>query len=459
MRTWRLPRTGRVITAFTIACALTVAMAPTSIEAAPSHVRIGYYANSDMYDGYYPSDIPVGRLTHIDYAFGKPGADGKCALSDPWADYQRPYPANEAVDGTTDGSGQALRGNLNQLRELKAADPGLKVLISVGGWTFSKYFSDVAASPASRKAFVKSCIDLFIKGNLPVAGGAGGHGAAAGIFDGIDIDWEFPVSGGLAGNHYRASDRHDATLLFQEFRRQLTALGTSSGHHYLLTAAIPGGNQMGHSYEFSAISRSLDWIGVMAYDYHGAYDPTTNFDSPFKPDPADPTAPSLRPAWNIQGTVAYYRSQGVPKSKIVVGVPFYGTQYIRVDPTAHGLYQSFANTGMDGSTWQLSTNPTYHDLVNSGQIVTSPSDGSMPHGLNGYARYWSDAAGEPWLWNASTDRNGDTVSAFISYEDAQSIAERVGLIKSKGLRGAMVWELSQDSDNYTLLDALSKELP
>ena len=428
----------------------------SALGAAPGPVVVGYFANSDVYAGYLPSDIPAGRYTHIDYAFGQPTSGGACALTDPWADYQRGFSAAESVNGHADVNGQKLKGNFNQLRELKAAHPGLKVMISIGGWTLSKYFSDVAATPASRAAFVRSCISLFIKGNLPVDQGAGGTGAAKGVFDGIDIDWEYPGGGGLGGNHHSTADRHNATLLFKEFRRQLDALTVSTGRHHLLTAAIPGGGVAGQHYELAAVGATLDWINVMTYDMHGAWDPWTNFDSPFANAPGDPTSGSVT---NLQGTVSYFRSHGVPAGKLVVGIPFYGVQYIDVGAAGHGLYQSFDNSGLGAASgWQGSANPSYRDLVDVGKVVTSPAGGATPQGKNGYQRYWSSAAGEPWLWNPSTARGAQNVSVFISYEDAKSIAERVGLVKSQGLRGLMAWEISQDDGAHDLANAMAKVL-
>jgi chitinase len=113
----------------------------------------------------------------------------------------------------------------------------LRIVVSLGGWTYSKYFSDVAPTDASRKKFVGSCIDMFIKGNLPVQGGYGGPGTAAGIFDGFDIDWEYPGSpGGHVGNHYSSADKADYTALLAEFRSELDAYGAADGgRHMLLT--------------------------------------------------------------------------------------------------------------------------------------------------------------------------------------------------------------------------------
>src|SRR5204862_4003266 len=111
---------------------------------------------------------------------------------DAFADYGKSYAADISVAGVADTFNQPIVGNFNQLKKLKAKHPNLKILVSIGGWTYSKYFSDAAATDAARKKLVGSCIDMFIKGNLPSSNGFGGPGTGAGIFDGIDLDWEYP---------------------------------------------------------------------------------------------------------------------------------------------------------------------------------------------------------------------------------------------------------------------------
>jgi chitinase len=173
---------------------------PLGLSAVPAEANsqkrvVGYYTQWSGYDrNFLVSDLvkngTAAKLTQLNYAFGFLDAQGNCVSSDPWADYQRPFTAEQSVSGKADEPGQALAGNLNQLKQLKQMFPKLRVSISIGGWTGSKYFSDAALTPASRAASVKSCLDMWLKGNLPGAP----EGAAKGIFDGVDLDWATPAT-------------------------------------------------------------------------------------------------------------------------------------------------------------------------------------------------------------------------------------------------------------------------
>src|SRR5256714_3606805 len=182
---------------------------------------------------------------------------------DSFADYQKSYSSDISVDGVGDVFSQKIAGNFNQLKKLKAKHPNLKILVSLGGWTYSKYFSDAAATDASRKAMVSSCIDMFVKGNLPVDQSWGGPGSAAGIFDGVDIDWEYPGAAGHTGNHFQAADKQNYTLLLGEFRRQLDAIG---GGKKWLTAAVPAGQDKIRQIETNKVGQFLDLANIMSYD-------------------------------------------------------------------------------------------------------------------------------------------------------------------------------------------------
>ena len=424
--------------------------------AAPRKVVSAYFADWDVYGrGYYVKNIPAHQLNVIQYAFGVPGFDAAtgtptCGVLDPWADYQQVYwTGDNTVDGVADNPDnpdQHLFGNFNQLAKLKAAHPGLKVEISLGGWTKSTWFATIAATPERRQAFVTACLDTFIKGNLPGGGwpaGAGGVGAAAGLFDGIDLDWEYPtqLAGGNVG--YGPADRHNATLLAAEFRRQLDALGAANHRHYLLTAALPAARNSTAYYELAPFVCALDWANVMTYDFNVPGGTVAAPDTLFRADPRDPHATDR--TWNTVGTVAWYLRSGVPASKVVVGVPFYGNQYLR----SSGLYGTFDNTGLDPNSlqWDQTPQPTYHDLVDVAQLGS------------GWVAHWDGYAGEPYLTNPAAVHalasGAVTVPTTIVYSDPRSIGERTALVRGLGLRGAMAWEISQDSDAHALIGALA----
>jgi chitinase len=464
LRTMSRPRLAgalALVLGASLISAVPAAAAPVP-AGAPDKVVSAYFTDWSVYGrGYYVKDIPADKLNVIQYAFGLPTFDAAtgtvgCGVLDPWADYQQVYWGGEnTVDGVADTYGaQNLYGNFNQLRKLKAANPHLRVEISLGGWTKSTYFSSIAKTAQRRSAFVTACIDTFIKGNLPTGGwpeDAGGIGAAAGVFDGIDLDWEYPTA--VAGGNVDVGpeDRHNATLLAQEFRRQLDVRGKADGRHYLLTAALPAAKSSTKYYELNAFAKSMDWINVMTYDYNviggGIAAPNTLFGW----DPRDPNASDW--TWNTAGTVAYYLSQGVPASKIVVGVPFYGNQYIRNEA---GLYGTFDNTGLDPEslTFDSKPQPSYRDLVSVSGVLTADGVGQQ-----GWTRRWNVFAGEPYLVNPAATHvlAGGTVvtPTTIVYSDPKSIGERTALIKLLGLRGAMAWELSQDSDDHALVVALN----
>ncbi|MEU7690437.1 MULTISPECIES: glycoside hydrolase family 18 protein [Microbispora] len=272
---------------------VTVTVTP-SPSPSPGRIRVGYVSQRGAYGATSTvRDLDTsglaGRLTHVLYAFANIDPESLTCLSgvtqplapdpndpdqgdgagDAWADYQRGFTAAESLDGVADPPDAPLAGNFNQLKKLKARHPGLKALISIGGWTYSKYFSDVARTAAARQRFVKSCLDAYIRGDLPGAGGRGGPGSAAGVFDGIDIDWEWPGGGGHLGNHTGADDRRNLTALLAEFRAQLDALGEATGRHYLLTVYLPAdADRIDAGFELERMVGLVDFVNVQREGRH-----------------------------------------------------------------------------------------------------------------------------------------------------------------------------------------------
>jgi chitinase len=272
------------------------------------------------------------------------------------------------------------------------------------------------------------------------------------LFDGINIDWEYPGIDPGNGAHFSTGDRHNATQLLREFRRQLDEYGESTGRHYLLTNDIPGGNvNSSGSWELHQVAETVDWINVMTFDFHGSWDSITAFNSPFSFDPSEPAVGNgaIQWTWNTAGSVGYFLMNGVPARKIVIGVPFYGKEYTGVGGTNNGLYQPHGAVPGNDS-------PTYHDLVDTGladanltPIGPTAATGSGA-GVNGFTRYFNVLAGAPWLYNPAL--YGGT---FISYVDPQAVAERIALVHGLGLRGAFAWEISNDDNANDLTNALN----
>ncbi|MEN3304187.1 MAG: chitinase [Micromonosporaceae bacterium] len=367
---------------------------------------------------------------------------------DQFADYQKTFDASTSVDGVADAFGQPIAGNFNQLKKLRLKYPNLKIMLSLGGWTYSKYFSDVAKTAASRQKFVSSCIDMFLAGNIPAAGGYGGVGTAAGIFDGFDIDWEYPgSSGGHLGNHVDpANDPANFTALLGEFRSELNGWSSShGGKRTYLTAALPSGQDKVKFVQTNQIGQYLDYGNIMTYDMHGAWDATgpTNFQDPVFTSPNDPMTPvppgtgrysvdeSMR-AWTA-GAPGYGIPGGFPASKATVGFPFYYRGWTGVPAGGnHGLYQS-ATGPSQGFT--LSGNvpgvAMYKEITN---IVANPAD-----------TFYDPQAQAAWFYDGNSLYVGDS---------AQSIQAKANYIHCNGYAGAMMFSLYDLDPSATLFNAV-----
>jgi chitinase len=389
-RLTRLPFLALALgTGFAFTCANPVSQAPAGVR--PTRV-VGYLASWDVGSkGTHIADLPAKDLTHIFYAFAKVETDGRVTLENPCVDI-----------GACDSPATGVGGNFAALKLLKQRYPHLKLAISIGGWTGSGRFSDAALSDASRKAFTESAIDVFIR-------------QRPGLFDGLDIDWEFPVEGGMEGNVERPVDEQNFTLLLAELRRQLDAQGAIDHRHYELTIAASARPGEIANVEIARIEPLLDFINVMTYDYH-AGSSTTNFNSPLYAAQGDPT-----PGLNVDVTMRAFLEAGVPAPKLLVGIPFYGRGYGSVPSVNGGLFQQGTSKpsgwGEGDGDWKVLAQTR---LKNSS-----------------YVRHWDAGARVPWLYDAST-------GTWISYDDPQSVGEKVRYVRERGLGGVVIWELGGD---------------
>jgi chitinase len=359
---------------------------------------VGYFASWGIYDEtpYLVTDIPAELLTHVNYAFINVDENGECVFDDVWGELEYPYPNDGPL------------GNLAALEAFKAEHPHLKTLMALGGWARSVNFSDAALTPESRDHFARSCVTMM-----------NDYG-----FDGIDVDWEYPVAEGDPGNITRPEDKANYTLLLAELRQKLNALSELTGQEYLLTIAAPAGPQSRY-YELDKIHEYLDWINLMTYDYSGHWSAATAFNAPLHSTPS---------ASSVANSVETYLAAGVPAEKLVLGVPFYGKAWEGVAARNDGLAQRPSGPfgSSDGAL-------TYRQIVED------------YHAGTGFTRHWHEVSQVPWLYNADT-------GVMISYDDPESIALKAAFAREQGLGGVMLWELRQDSADHALLTAIHQGL-
>lgn len=383
--------------------------APTTALEAPNvrpvscSVVIGWLASWKLGSDKSLASLPGDKLTHLLYAFGGVSADGRAVLADPCTDVGD-CPQGEPVAGTD--------GAFGRLLEFRQRYPALRVLISIGGWKGSKYFSLAARSHASRNRFVRSVIEVFFQRHL-------------GLFDGVDVDWEYPGTEGYPGNLVSVQDGENLTLLMQEMRRQFDQLSTANGREYELSLATPAEHEQAAHFEFPALSRIVNRFELMSYDYYAGAT-VAGFNAPLFA-----SAGALSPERNVDASVGMLLAAGIPRSQIVLGLPFYGRAYSNVPPTNDGLFQA-ANPSPPAS-WGGKEGIDFRDLV-----------ARQPLAL-GFLRQWDASAKVPWLYNPAS-------RIWISYDDVVSIEAKAAYAHSQELAGAAIWSL--EADDGTLLPAV-----
>ncbi len=332
------------------------------------------------------NDIDGDIVTHVFFAFANVSDDGRCIVGDPNLDMQ----------------------HFKELKKLKEKYPHLKVIISVGGWNWSKNFPKAAATEQSRRKFIKSCIDTFIKGNF-------GNEKIQDVFDGIDIDWEYPTGGGKYPG--TPQDKHNFTLLMKGLREALDDLSKKTSKRYILTfAGAADPDYINRKVELGEVSKYVDYIVLMTYDFHGSWDRIANFHNNLYPLPGDesPWDTDL----NVDAAVRGYISHGVPPEKILLGIPFYGRSWSGVAPENDGLLQRAS--GLGPGTKEAGV-LDYSDIVNRFEPLLE--------------KHFHPVAQVPWLY-------GDGV--FITYDDPNSAALKALYVLTHDLAGVAIWEISCD---------------
>ncbi|AKN69828.1 chitinase [Streptomyces sp. PBH53] len=367
-------------------------------------VKLGYFTEWGIYGRNYNvknlvTSGSAAKITHINYAFGNV-TGGKCAIGDSYADYDKAFTADQSVSGVADTWDQPLRGNFNQLRQLKAKYPHIKVLWSFGGWTWSGGFADAAKNPA---AFAQSCYDLVEDPRW------------ADVFDGIDIDWEYPNACGLTCDTSGAA----------AYKNLMSALRAKFGTNNLVTAATTADGSAGgkiDAADYAGAAQYVDWYNVMTYDFFGAWDakgPT----APHSPLTSYDGIPKA--GFTTADAMAKFKAIGVPAKKLLIGIGFYGRGWTGVTQDAPG------------------------------GTATGPAAGTYEQGIEDYKVLKSSCPATGTVAGTAYARCG---SNWWSYDTPATIKSKMAWANSQGLGGAFFWEFSGDTSNGELVSAISDNL-
>ncbi|MFJ3220992.1 glycoside hydrolase family 18 protein [Kitasatospora sp. NPDC086801] len=433
----------------------------TILNYAFENITSGDVKESDTYPEGYRGYSCFEEVRHApDYEVRK--ADDAVNVADAGADYLTPFQnAGEQKPIGNDDPGwgaKQLMGNFNQLKKLKAKHKDLKVLVSLGGWSFSRNFSVAAKTPESRKALVSSCIDLFIKGNLPekiwvqnyqdasdirLKQEYGGTGAARGIFDGIDIDWEWPgCDKGLTGNTYdKDHDRANLVELLKEFRKQLDELDVHEykpvGGRFLLTAFLPADPEIIKAgWDVQAIMDVLDFGNLQGYDYRGPFASPyiTGHQSPLHAVKSDPVQPPLC----VEDAVdAWAGDKGRNLHKLNLGIPYYARGWAGVENgSKDGLFKSAERPVEVGS--QPDIKMYEKGIVSFKDLRAAYLEGSS------YTRFEDLESGSAWLYS-------ENKKVFWTVDDGPVVHNKAKYAKDRGMAGVMVYPLDGDDDGTGFL--------
>lgn len=350
------------------------------------------------------------RLTHVIYAFMEMQADGNVLIGS----------ADRATSEDPEKDKEVTIERLERLMDLASYFPHLKVMFAVGGWANSQYFSRMAASPDSRIKFIGSIIKLIEE-----------YG-----FDGVDIDWEYPVTGGA--NEGTPADKKNYVTLMQELRTALDnfASRVSRKEKFLISFASAAGQwTLDPGYDLPGLLKYADFVNVMSYDFFGAWESKWGAYT----GPPAPLFFGMPPRFsgktNTDWTMKYYACKTKMPHKINMGVPFYGRFWKNVgDPV-----------DKSDSMWRLaqSVNGKFEGGYSPwNDIETDYLDNSQ------FEKHFHEKSKTPYAWNPTT-------KTFLGYEDEVSLTHKKNYAVDKNIGGLMIWALEQDDDDLTLLKTVA----
>ena len=416
-------------------------LSTANFEQSSGKVVAAYFPDWRIHEAvpYTPSQIPAGDLTHVLYAFLTMCADHPADVGEKLqaqiaetckdkADFTAIVADQEAAYGLTLADGTEYEGHFAQFKALKLANPNLVVLPSFGGWTMSAPFHEMIKTDEGRKQFVASAIKLIEDSE---------------VFDGIDLDWEYPGGGGLTTSEWDPKTKlspevikHETamyTLMLQELRTGLDELGKKNERYYELSAAVGIAPSKVVNIDYPEASKYIDHWFAMTYDYFGAWS-MTNIGHL-----SNLTASGDLKWWSgTDGYVAGILKAGLPADKLVVGAAFFGrgwtglSNYPEGRPYAKNEDGTFA-TAEAGITLDLS----YREIQG---LVTDKE--------SGWVELYDEKHNAAFAWN-------EKEKGFISYDNPRSIEAKGNWVLEQGFAGVFAWEVTHDKDNQ-LVEAMNK---
>ena len=375
------------------------------------NIVAAYFGNWDIYAGnsYQIDHIAAvaDKLTHIIYGFMKPDAEkGICRPHDVWADA-----------GAYDDVQSKIGGNFAKLIELKKQFPHLKILLSIGGGTYNKNFIALAQDHKKLMNFAQSCVNMLdfydhpflLEGKYKRIN----HLSYEGLFDGLDIDWEWE------SNSLTPELAQSYAQFIRELRRLLKLRDAATKNQSLLTVALQVAPKIYKALPLREIASSVDWFNIMAYDFFGPSNKKIGFNAPVCGSWA---------VYSIDGAMQRIMEQGVSPEKMVLGLPLYGYVYEDTD----GLHAPISKQDKMKAV-------SYHVIKQ--KYINNPS----------YEKTWNSKERIPSLYSKK-DRT------FISYDEQESLAEKVEFAKNKRMQGVVLWRLSGDDAEHSMVHAITKAM-